>query len=89
MKRMILVIMMVTALSLTACGQQTNDEVNTQKETIWENDMTYLSNNVYTYVDPETGVNYLVFHGYNCAGMSVRYDKTGNIMITNDMTINE
>ncbi len=86
MKKLFVALMMVvTVLSLTACGQQTKDKTNTQEETVlWENNMTYLSNNVYTYVDPETGVNYLIFHGYNCAGMSVRYDSEGNIMITNE-----
>ncbi len=38
----------------------------------------YTGNNIYYYVDPETGVNYLVFKDKNGCGISPRYnpDKT-------------
>ena len=80
MKKIIIVIMMVMVfLSLTACGkQEINDKTNTQTETIPE----YVTDNTYVYVDPETGVNYLIYDGYNRAGMSVRYNSDGYIMIT-------
>jgi len=84
MKKIFVTLMMVvTVLSLTACGQQTKDETNTQ--TVQEDTMRYTSgNNVYVYVDPETGVNYLIYHGYRCGGITPRYDSEGNIMITNE-----
>ena len=88
MKKMILVMMMVvTVLSLTACGQQAKDETNTQ--TVQEDTVKHVStgtsnNNVFVYVDPETGVNYLIYHGYRCGGITPRYDSEGNIMITNE-----
>lgn len=43
-----------------------------------------LSNgNIYDYMDPETGVHYLIYDGYNAAsGMTVRYNADGTIMVT-------
>ena len=84
MKKIFVTLMMVvTVLSLTACGQQAKDETNTQ--TVQEDTMRYASgNNVYVYVDPETGVNYLIYNGYKSGGITPRYDSEGNIMITNE-----
>jgi len=40
------------------------------------------TNNVQVYVDPETGVNYLVYkEGYG-GGITVRYTSNGEIMVT-------
>lgn len=88
MKKIFVTLMMVvTVLSLTACGQQTNDESNTQivqEDTVKQVSTGTSSNNVFVYVDPETGVNYLIYHGYRCGGITPRYDSEGNIMITNE-----
>ena len=80
MKKKIIIVMaaMVVLLSLTACGKQADDKMNVQTETV----PTYVTDNTYVYLDPETGVNYLIYDGYNCAGMSVRYNSDGYIMIT-------
>lgn len=78
MKKIIIVMVMVAVvLSLTACGQQADKKTNVQEAT-----PDYVTNNIHVYVDPETGVNYLVYHGYNCGGMTVRYDSEGNVMVT-------
>ena len=38
------------------------------------------TDSVVDYVDPTTGVHYLLFIGYNRGGMSVRYNADGTIM---------
>lgn len=34
------------------------------------------------YVDPETGVNYLIYTSYQQGGITVRYNADGSIMVT-------
>ena len=34
------------------------------------------------YVDPETGVNYLIYDGGHDGGITVRYNADGSIMVT-------
>lgn len=50
-----------------------------------------LSNNdeIIVYVDPDTGVNYLIFKGSDKAGMCVRYNPDGSIMVDKDYTNGE
>ena len=50
-----------------------------------------LSNNdeIIVYVDPDTGVNYLIFKGSDKAGMCVRYNPDGSIMVDKDYTNEE
>lgn len=38
--------------------------------------------NVYDYMDPDTGVHYLIYDGYNAGGMTIRYNADGTIMVT-------
>ena len=37
---------------------------------------------VHKYVDPETGVNYLIYNSVEKAGITVRYNADGSIMVT-------
>ncbi len=37
---------------------------------------------VHKYVDPETGVNYLIYDGVKQGGITVRYNTDGSIMVT-------
>lgn len=40
------------------------------------------TNEIQIYVDPETGVNYLIYQDYNEGGITVRYNADGSIMVT-------
>lgn len=40
------------------------------------------TNEIQIYVDPETGVNYLIYQDYNKGGITVRYNADGSIMVT-------
>ena len=40
------------------------------------------SNEVQVYVDPETGVNYLIYRGGYKGGITVRYNADGTVMVT-------
>lgn len=72
-------IIAVVAGVLTGC--------NVSEEKTW-NDSDYYSKLTYyaddeisDYVDPETGVHYLLYDGYNGCGISVRYNADGTIMV--------
>lgn len=40
------------------------------------------TNEIQVYVDPETGVNYLIYEAYNKGGITVRYNADGSVMVT-------
>lgn len=40
------------------------------------------TNEVMVYIDPETGVNYLIYDGGYDGGITVRYNADGSIMVT-------
>lgn len=71
-KWMLAVILCVCTL-ITSCSSEMKpvDENNTNTDT-----------DFFVYVDPKTGVNYIVFDGYNAGGITVRYNSDGSIMIT-------
>lgn len=52
------------------------------KSSIENNERTRISQryNIYDYVDPETGVHYLMY-GYDPYTLSVRYNSDGSIMV--------
>ena len=57
-------------------------------------DITSFSNlgyddNVYDYVDPDTGVHYLVYCGYRKGGIAVRLNPDGSIMVEKEGAANE
>lgn len=37
---------------------------------------------IYLYIDPETGVNYLVYDAYNAGGITVRLNADGTPYVT-------
>ena len=46
------------------------------------NQVTYNgTDEIEDYVDPETGVHYLLYDGYEGCGISVRYNADGTIMV--------
>lgn len=71
-KWMLVIIVCVCTL-ITSCSSE--------KKPVDEN-KTNSRSEFYVYVDPKTGVNYLVYDGYNTGGMTVRYNSDGSIMIT-------
>ena len=78
-KIIIALVMMMALLSLTACEHLTEDKGNIPMETV----PAHVDDGVYVYVDPETGVNYLIYNrGADNCSMSVRYNSDGYIMIT-------
>ena len=62
--------------SLTACGA--NDENNSKDDTV----PVYVNDSVSTYIDPETGVNYLIYHVADRGGITVRYNADGTLYVT-------
>ena len=59
----------IMLLTFTGCGEKDSIErVDTSR--------------VYIYVDPETGVNYLLYHGGYAGGMTVRLDENGDVIVT-------
>lgn len=43
----------------------------------------------YDYVDPDTGVHYLIFYGYRKSGITPRLNPDGSIMIEKEGAANE
>lgn len=70
MKKLI-VILMVWCSLLVGCGDTDFKKVEGNK-----------TNEVQVYVDPETGVNYLIYDSYRQGGITVRYNADGSIMVT-------
>lgn len=71
------VIGVIAVLSLAFCGCTVH-----QQEEVVEEYYSMNDHGVYAYTDPETGVNYLIFTGYNRGGITVRYNSDGTIMVT-------
>lgn len=79
-------IILLLVLALVFGGSEDN-----QKTT---QEMTSLSalgyeDNVYDYVDPGTGVHYLIFYGYRKGGITPRLNPDGSIMIEKEGAANE
>lgn len=70
MKKLI-VILMVWCSLLVGCGDTDFKEVDGNK-----------TREIQIYVDPETGVNYLIYDSYRKGGITVRYNADGSIMVT-------
>ena len=73
-----LVLSAIIVFSVTGCEPSDDSDVKMVK-TI---EGIYDSGNVYVYVDPETGVNYLIFYGTRRGGMSPRYNADGSLYVT-------
>ena len=88
-KRIVLLsLLAVMVLSLCGCSDETtaanksdNTKNTTEDEPTVEETYQYQAAEVYNYVDPETGVCYLLYGGYRAGGMTVRYNTDGSIMV--------
>lgn len=60
-------------------GEPEDNQETTQEITSFSN-LGY-DDNVYDYVDPDTGVHYLVYCGYRKGGIAVRLNPDGSIMV--------
>lgn len=67
-------------IPLTISSCITTKETKEPKKEIQEIDNNWK---VKEYIDPETGVNYLIFDHYGKAGVVVRVDENGKPIITN------
>lgn len=75
-------IILLLVLAFVFSGSKDNPETTQE--------MTSLSalgyeDNVYDYVDPDTGVHYLVYCGYRKGGITTRLNPDGSIMIDSDI----
>lgn len=77
-KSKILITLTITAIVILSMAgiadnkENKEEKINQINET-WE---------VMTYIDPETGVNYLIFDHYGKAGAAVRVDQDGKPIVT-------
>jgi len=80
MKKLVtkILVFVVACMCLAGCGTN-NTTTSTEPVEIRE---TVGSSNVHVYIDPETGVNYLIYSGYHSGGMTVRLDENGEIIVT-------
>lgn len=79
-------IILLLVLAVVFGGSKDNQEATQE--------MTSLSalgyeDNVYDYVDPDTGVHYLVYCGYRKGGITVRLNPDGSIMVEKEGAANE
>ena len=78
MKKIIIIVLtiLIGSTMLTSCGQTTDTKEPTKTQT-----MTLDNRDCFTvWVDPDTGVNYIVFAGDRKGAMTVRYNADGSIM---------
>ena len=75
-KRLVSIFCFVVCICfLTACsGDQDQNQGAVQS--------AYDSHKMHIYVDPETGVNYLVYESYRRGGVSVRYNADGTLYVS-------
>lgn len=73
MKRKMMIAAMAVCLLLGGCSESEETETPISSD--------YVSDDVYVYVDEETGVNYLVFSGYKRGGIIPRYNPDGSLYI--------
>lgn len=69
----------IVAGVLTGCSVS---KEKTWNDADYYNALTYYANDeISDYVDPETGVHYLLYDGYEGCGITVRYNADGTIMV--------
>ena len=64
-----------------------NDQETTQEITSLSD--LGCNDDVYDYIDPDTGVHYLVYCGYRKGGITTRLNPDGSIMIEKEGAANE
>ena len=74
--------MLFCTLFLSSCSVP-DDTTNTVKnDADYYKKLTYAyGDQIMDYVDPETGVHYLLYDGYEGCGITVRYNADGTIMV--------
>lgn len=75
-------IILLLVLAFVFSGSKDNPE--TTQEITSLSALGY-EDNVYDYVDPDTGVHYLVYCGYRKGGITTRLNPDGSIMIDSDI----
>lgn len=70
----VLILFIIFAIFIVACSLESNDTNEEVKR-------TGTSYCVHDYVDPETGVHYLIYQGGYQGGITVRYNADGTIMV--------
>ena len=78
MKLKFLTAIMLITISLSFMGCTTNDMEALPKDLPKDD----VFSDVYSYVDPETGVNYLIYNDYHAAGITVRLNADGTPYVT-------
>lgn len=78
MKSKFLAAIMLITISLSFMGCTINDVEAIPKDLPKDD----VFSDVYSYVDPETGVNYLIYNDYHAAGITVRLNADGTLYIT-------
>ena len=81
MKSKFLVAMIFTTISLSFMGCTTSEDAIDNVENLPINDII-SGNEIYSYIDPETGVNYLIYDGYRAGGMTIRLNADGTPYVT-------
>ena len=74
----VFIILLLLVLALTFCVPEDNQK--TTQEITSFSDLGY-DDNVYDYVDPDTGVHYLVYCGYRKGGIAARLNPDGSVMV--------
>lgn len=75
-----IVAMLFCMLFLSSCDIP--DTTNVKNDADYYTELTYAhEDQIMDYMDPETGVHYLLYDGYNGCGICVRYNADGTIMV--------
>ena len=81
-------ILLILVFVVTFDGSKDNQET-TQEVTSFYDSNFQSGDDVYVYVDPDTGVNYLIFYGYRKGGITPRLNSDGSIMIEKEGAADE
>ena len=83
MKKGLLIGALIASSLCVGCASTATGARYGDIEEQWKSTRQYYAINSDTLLvevtDPETGVHYLIFDGYKCGGITVMYDKDGNI----------
>ncbi len=71
---------MLITISLSFMGCSTSENTTNNAGALPVNGIH--DDEIYLYIDPETGVNYLVYDGYRAGGMTTRLNADGTPYVT-------
>lgn len=83
MKKFVICVIAVLSVVFCGCAAQQEEATQQEEEKLREYSRDDGVYDITVFVDPETGVNYLIFRGYCKGSMTVRYNADGTIMVTN------